>query len=176
MDDRLSSPHLADPDHDLHDRVVVSITDDAYCVLAREAIAAGEPIMAIRGTITRAQTRYSLQIDHDTHIVAGDEDAMNPKQMTATDPWRFTNHGCVPNAMVVGRYFVAIHDIAENEEVVFNYNTTELSMTEPFQCHCGSLDCLRTIAGFRHLTVDQREHLRPWLAPHIEKWLEDSGK
>lgn len=155
-----------------HDRAAVARINGEYCVLTREAIPVGQAIFAIRGKLTDTPTKYSVQVGLDTHIELND---MDFEDMIDTCPWRFTNHSCDPNATIVDRRMVAIRDIAEWEQVTFNYNTTELSMAEPFQCHCGSVHCLRTIAGFRHLDAAERERLRPWLAPYLEKWLENGG-
>ena len=141
--------------------------------MAREAITAGQAILAIRGKLTDTPTKYSVQVGLDTHLVADVEEF---EHMTDVSPWRFTNHSCEPNATIVDRRLVAVRDIAEQEQVTFNYNTTEFSMAEPFQCHCGSVHCPRIIAGFRHLAADERERLRPWLVPYLAKWLEEGGE
>jgi len=53
----------------------------------------------------------------------------------------------------------------------FNYNTTEWSMTSPFPCGCGAACCAGEIRGFRFLSDQQRESIRPLLSPYIaERW------
>jgi len=59
-----------------------------------------------------------------------------------------------------------------NHLIVPIETTTEYDMAEPFACHCGSPRCFGTIRGFKHLTEDERERLRPFLAPHLASLLD----
>lgn len=134
-------------------------------LVASRTIAAGETVLSIEGRLQRTPTRYSIQLDHDTHIEAdGDlpEDAMR-----ARHPWRFLDHSCSPNARIAGRILVAIAPITAGSHITFDYTTTEASMSTPFDCHCGAAACLGTVRGFLHLTPEQQRVRGPWLAPHL---------
>ena len=54
----------------------------------------------------------------------------------------YTNHACTPNVAVhidtwrPALHYVAIRDIEKEEEISFNYNTTEWEIMEPFTCTC----------------------------------------
>lgn len=68
----------------------------------------------------------------------------------------FLNHSCCPNCKVVvvdsKVYLVAVRDIKKDEELSFDYNTTEFDMVEQgcsFLCDCGSDGCLGEVKGLR---------------------------
>jgi len=84
-------------------------------------------------------------------------------------PEDFINHSCSPNTKldIVSRWFVAIKDIHKNDEITFNYLTTEWDMGEGFECLCGSKNCLKNIKGFKYLSREQRLSLKSFLSPFL---------
>ena len=89
-------------------------------------------------------------------------------------PEDFINHSCSPNAKidVVNRWFIAIKDISKNEEITFNYLTTEWDMKKygaDFKCLCGSQNCFKHIKGFKYLSRKQKLKLKPLLSPFLFK-------
>jgi hypothetical protein len=48
----------------------------------------------------------------------------------------------------------AIRDIEPGEELTFFYPSTEWDMSTPFQCLCGSSQCLKRITGARYLPLN----------------------
>lgn len=86
---------------------------------------------------------HSIQIDWDKHILMA-------------LPARFLNHSCDPNIVVGGineggSYdFVALRDIADGEQVRFDYETTEYEVGAFSECRCGAWNCRGTIRGFKH--------------------------
>ena len=85
----------------------------------------------------------------------------------------FFNHGCDPNVIVrLNRYydFLAIRDIRKGDEITFNYLTTEWDLVcegLDFDCKCGSENCYGRIRGFKYLSREQQEKLRPRLTPFL---------
>ena len=88
----------------------------------------------------------------------------------------FINYSCNPNAKLEIRLdqpssaYVAIRDIAKDEEIAFNYLATEYDMVQnggDFECACGSANCYHHIQGFKYLTQEQQEKLRPLLLPYL---------
>ena len=69
-------------------------------------------------------------------------------------------------------FVVAMQDIAADEEVRFNYLTTEYSMAECFTCWCGSPTCFGRIEGFSKLPRDKQLSLRPYLSPYLRSLLD----
>jgi hypothetical protein len=151
------------------DSVGVVEEKGACRLVAVRRIAAGTPLFRIEGETTHQPTRYTVQIDEGLHIDLGT--GHSEEQILDEYYWRFTNHSCEPNTVIRSREVIASRDIETWSDVTFDYNTTEYEIAEPFDCHCGSSRCLGRIKGFRHLTSDQREHLRPLLARHLSRLL-----
>ena len=81
--------------------------------------------------------------------------------------------------------FVLTEDVEENEDLHFNYNTTEWDMSAPFECQCPA--CLekekmanrnnddtsvgRMVRGFKYLPVDEKIELLKtgMVSPYIKK-------
>ncbi len=84
-------------------------------------------------------------------------------------PEAFINHSCSPNARidVVGFRYIAIRDIRKNEEITYNYLTTEYAMKDSFRCRCGSRNCRGTIRGFKYLSRAERFKLMLYLTPFL---------
>lgn len=94
-------------------------------------------------------------------------------------PEAFVNHGCNPNTRLDFRSsqktscYRAIKPIKKNEEITFNYNTTDWdSKKESFVCSCGSKDCYHVIRGLKYLNKKQRDKLRPFILPYLLKKLD----
>jgi uncharacterized protein len=62
----------------------------------------------------------------------------------STDPMRFTNHSCAPNARLCIRQgrveFYALRDIAPGEEITVNYGPTHHDGR--LRCRCGAPGCV----------------------------------
>ncbi len=154
--------------------VAISRAGREFRLVAARPIAEGEVLFTIEGQTTLRPSRFSLQIGEGLHIdldpVPGVEEIFDRYF------WRFLNHGCEPNARVVGLDVIAVRAIARWDDVTFHYNTTEFDMAEPFACRCGAASCLGEIQGFKHLSPAERARLRPWLARHLLKHLEPSAE
>ncbi|MGE3246456.1 MAG: SET domain-containing protein-lysine N-methyltransferase [Beijerinckiaceae bacterium] len=138
----------------------------AYGNIVRAAmpIQAGETIFYLSGDIVSVPTKYTIQLDAQRHVLNEDSD------------WDLMNHACEPNVRidVQSREMVAVRDIEPGEELNFNYNTTEWSMTSPFACGCGSPKCAGEIRGFRFLTDQQRRDIAPYISPYIaQRWSDE---
>lgn len=102
-------------------------------VFSLKAFKEGDTLFRMNGEFSRVPTRTSVQIGEQLHI----EDELAG----------FINHSCVPNARINKQIhsFVALKDIAVDEEIVFDYNMNEDALASPFVCEC----CNRKIAGKR---------------------------
>lgn len=123
----------------------------------------GDAVFYLSGEIVGAPTKYTIQLDAARHV------------LTLDDLWKSMNHACTPNVRIntATREMVAARDIAPEEELNFNYNTTEWSMTSSFVCGCGAANCAGEIRGFKYLTQAQRESIRPYVSPYIaRRWAE----
>jgi len=94
--------------------------------------------------IVDAPEKYTIQKTATDHILL--------KQVEATN----VNHSCNPNLYIVdndeGAFdFVALRDISAGEELSWDYETTEMQLSNPFKCLCQSENCRGWIRGFAYL-------------------------
>ncbi|KAL7752737.1 hypothetical protein RI367_001739 [Sorochytrium milnesiophthora] len=125
-------------------------------LVADRAFAAGSVVAEIT-TATPAPKRYtSVQFDEHTHI------ELNSDLV-------YMNHSCNPSIYIdtKNRRTVALRDLKEGDEMTFFYPSTEWDMTQPFECWCGSTNCVRLVKGAKHLTDTQASAQR--LNEHIVK-------
>lgn len=141
-----------------------------YQLVLTEHVCGGTRLFAVEGDLTDTPSRYSVQVDWGRHVDIptgyGTEETLDRFY------WRFTNHGCEPNAVMRGRQMFALTCIEPWQQITFNYNTTEYDMAEPFDCRCGSDRCDGTIQGFRWLAPQARRRMRPILADYLRATLD----
>ena len=138
-------------------------------ILANRKFRMGERVAPLKGTPVGAahSTPEAVQVT--------ETEFLDTEYLVIED---FINHSCSPNTMlnIARRRFVAIKDIQRNDEITFNYLTTEWDMKEwgaDFKCLCGSQCCLGHIKGFRYLTRRQQSDLKPLLSPFLLTKLSD---
>lgn len=122
----------------------------------------GTLIATYGGVRVERPSSHSLQLDKDTHVLAQEENIA-----------QYVNHACEPNAIFIPvpqllvAHLVAIEYVEAGEHVTFNYNTTEYSMQESFNCKCGAPTCDGNIRGYAHLPPQRQKDLRPLCVPHL---------
>ncbi len=117
---------------------------DGFGVFADEPVPARRKIGEIRGeSISLAEGRRRAAGLQRIMIV----EISNRKAIDAsrsTDPMRFTNHSCAPNARLViraGRVeFYSLREIPVGEEVTVNYGETHHEGR--LECRCGVPGCI----------------------------------
>jgi len=145
--------------------VGVLVTHDWRRLIALSPIAAGTRILTLEGRVYARPTRHSVQVGPDLHIDAANR--RNGSDTLRRYPYRFMDHACDPTAIIRGRHVIARRDIAAGEAVTFNYNTTELELSEPFRCRCESAMCVGLVRGAKHLTASQRALIANWMADYL---------
>ena len=117
---------------------------DGFGAFAAEAIPPHRKIGEIRGeSISVAEARRRAAGKARIMIVEiSEKKAIDASQ--SSDPMRFTNHCCAPNARLQirdGRVeFYAIAPIAAGEEITVNYGETHHEGT--LACRCGAANCV----------------------------------
>lgn len=135
----------------------------------------GEDIVVFANTL--------VDRDHATSeaVQVTDDEYLDTEQLV---PEAFINHSCDPNAKLEFRpgqptsAYAAIKDIAKDKEITFNYLSTEYDMVKnggDFECVCGEPNCYRHIQGFKYLTREQQEKLKPLLLPYLADKLKNSN-
>ena len=68
---------------------------------------------------------------------------------------RFINHSCDPTAYVdaKAKKIVAVKPIKRGDEITFNYLISERQIVAPFDCNCGTSNCVRRVKKI--LAVEQ---------------------
>ena len=150
---------------DVMSSVAVVRADGEYRLVANRTVAEGELLFNIVGELSATPNRYTVQIDRDTHVDVPEE--YDIEAILDQFYWRFMNHSCDPTVFIRGRSVITLKPVIFGQDITFNYNTTEFDMAEPFTCRCGSDRCIGQVQGFRHLSDEDRQRLRPWLAGHL---------
>jgi len=67
---------------------------------------------------------------------------------------QYINHSCSPNIFFDTTAFkvICIEPIKAGDELLYFYPSTEWDMAQPFQCVCGSVNCLGYIKGAYYLS------------------------
>lgn len=140
--------------------VVKSAGGRGWGVYAERDFALGEVVMQARALETSSvQTTHTIQADWESHV-----------HMDL--PARFSNHMCdIPNLGLRpnehGAYdFVALKPIRANDEIVWDYESTEYEFG--FECSCRAPNCRGDLKGFRHhgdavLGSYGKEYVAPYL-------------
>ncbi len=69
---------------------------------------------------------------------------------------QYTNHSCRPTVFfdTTNMVLLALRDIEIMEELTFFYPSTELNMSDSFDCFCGESECLTHIKGAAFMSID----------------------
>lgn len=136
--------------------IQVKKVDNYQLTVATKAVKKDSIVCDVTGNTMDSPDRYSIQTNRDQH--------------TAAPAIKYINHSCDPNLYFdsASCTFKARFDIEQDEEITFNYNTTELSMACPFTCHCGADHCFQEIKGYEHLSIEQKAAVSPLLADHLK--------
>ena len=136
---------LADrPSYQKYDVKVARSRIDGFGVFAAEPIPPRVKIGEIRGeSITIAEARRRAAQQQRIMIVeVSTKRAIDASR--SSDPMRFTNHSCQPNARLSireGRIeFYALRAIAPGEEITVNYGETHHEGR--LACRCGAPNCI----------------------------------
>ena len=99
------------------------------CVIAAEAIRAGDILGYCEGEQTDRDTVHSIHLDG--------------KRIDPVEPFRFISHACDPNAVFRDRtrWLHAVKDIPAGAEITIDYLYTEPVISAPFPCRCGAANC-----------------------------------
>ena len=75
---------------------------------------------------------------------------------------QYINHSCSPNVFFDLTSFkvICLRTINKGDELFYFYPSTEWEMAEPFQCLCGSPNCLGRIAGASRLSKEIIQNYR----------------
>ena len=114
---------------------------------------AGEEILRFEGRTIPGSVVAQMGDDECYMIQIGSDLYLEPQA-----PGRFTNHSCAPNAVIQDDIrLVALHDIACDEQICFDYSTTMSENKWTMQCRCGSANCRGEIRDFHELPLELQQ-------------------
>lgn len=143
-------------------------------LFARRAFARGELVFAMTGKRRRYQIRTAEESTRfENWLGIGLDLYLIPDK-----PYIFANHSCVPNLGVRGQAdFVALRDIAPDEELTFDYAITTDELTWRMPCRCGQPTCRREISGIQSLPPEIVARYLPFISTYFQAvYREASGK
>jgi len=98
-------------------------------------------VLVLSGPVLQEPTRTSIQIGNEGHV----EDVKGA----------MVNHSCDPTCKVIKLHgswvLITVKPVDVGDQITFNYNDSETSMSSPFVCHC----CNRKIVGNRVSSLQQ---------------------
>lgn len=78
------------------------------------------------------------------------------------------NHSCDPNLGTKGTVtFVALRDIKKDEELTFDYSTSEDGLWT-IKCKCGSKNCRKIIRGIKYLPLEVYKKYLPYIPRYFQ--------
>lgn len=144
---------------------IVYVWGKGSSLFANRKFKKGDKIICLKGKLVSAanSTPEAVQMSDNKFI--------DTKYLVPED---FINHSCSPNTKLdtEKRWFIAIKNISKNNEITFNYLTTEWDMKKwgtDFKCICGSKNCFGHIKGFKYLSRTEKLKLKLLSSPMLLK-------
>jgi len=146
-------------------------------LFAKQAIAAGE-VVAIKGGYILTGTEWAVlerQLG-PAEIQISEEHFIAPTSQEQRDGCMvYSNHSCDPNIAIQGQIvFVAMRDIAPDEELTHDWATTD-DLDYAMECNCGSPGCRGTITGRDWMKTELQQKYRGWFSWFIQRKIDASG-
>lgn len=127
----------------------------------------GDFLFRTTGQVQETQTEHSIQIGWARHV--------NPNP-----PARYLNHSCEPSAGVKTNSqgypdFVALRDIAKDEEITYDYAMTEFKhyprsspeLEFDLTCHCGATRCRGKFGYFSELQASLKQAYQGFISAYL---------
>ena len=135
-------------------RVRVGKSELGTAVFADTPIAAGAIILTFAGPIITFAEAVAMGVDEANALQID-----NVHYMDLEPPGLYVNHSCAPNSGIMRRtQLMALRDIAEGEEIRYDYSTTMHEDHWTMDCKCGSQRCRGVVMDFRGLPPDVQRH------------------
>jgi len=143
-------------------------------LFAKQAIVSGE-VVAVKGgyILTKEQWADLEEKLGPAEIQISEELFIAPTEGEHRDGCMlFTNHSCDPNIAIEGQIiFIAMRDIAPNEELTHDWATTD-DLDYAMECACGGPNCRRTITGQDWMKPELQEKYRGRFSWFIQRKIE----
>jgi uncharacterized protein len=85
------------------------------------------------------------------------------------NPGWYINHSCNPNSGIKNSVeIVAMKNISKNEEVTFDYSTSESENGWYLICGCANKNCRRIIRSYRFLSTELKLKYRDFISEYLK--------
>ena len=136
---------------------------------AVEPIAAGDTVAAFGGWVVTGATLESLSADRQSRSIQIDADLYLVSNETP-EAGDMLNHSCEPNCGLLGQtLIVAMRDIADGEELCFDYAMCDASDYDEFRCQCGHPTCREVVTGFDWRDDALQKKYAGWFSPYLAR-------
>lgn len=140
-------------------------------LFAKQAIAAAE-IVAVKGGYVLTLSEWA-RLERElgaAEIQVADGLFIAPVAAEQRDGGMlYTNHSCDPNIAIQGQIvFVAMRDIAPDEELTHDWATTD-DLDYEMRCNCRSRHCRGRVTGRDWMNKVLQEKYRGWFSWHIQR-------
>jgi len=142
---------------------------DGYGLFASEPIQQGEVLIVWGGVIVGEEQLATFPDAYRQHSVQVEE-GLYQVSLCCDEPADYMNHSCDPNAGPVGQIVIAaMRDIAQGEEVCFDYAMTDGSPYDEFECHCGAPNCRGRVTGDDWRRPELWERYKGYFSPYLQR-------
>jgi SET domain-containing protein len=84
------------------------------------------------------------------------------------DDWKFVNHSCNPSAWFTRNFQLQARiDLNENDEITYDYSTTEVINKMEMACLCGAHNCRGVITNLDHLRPEWQKFFGTTLPDYV---------
>lgn len=145
-------------------------------VYAREQVREGELVAVWGGRIVTQAQAEALHPDIRRYVVQVEE-----KQFLAPvepiDAAELINHCCQPNCGLSGQIaLVALRSIRPDEEITFDYGTTDSSEFLSFSVSCGKEQCRKRLRPDDWQRSDVQDFNRGHFSPYLQRRIDEYAK
>jgi uncharacterized protein len=147
---------------------VRSTDNKGYGLFAHEPIQKGELLLVMGGDIVNPEQldkldhTFSIQVEENLYIAP----------IGLQKAYRI-NHSCDPAAGPIGQVtFVALRDIAVDEEICYDYAMTDGTPYDEFECHCGTEHCRCKVTGDDWKRPELWERYNGHFSPYLQRRIE----
>jgi hypothetical protein len=145
-----------------------------FGLFAIQPIQAGE-VLCVWGGEVVSEEELDQQSYEKVHHGIQIEEKIYLLPLVVGDPADYVNHSCDPNAGLNGQItLVAMRDIADGDEICFDYAMSDSTPYDEFECHCGSPKCRRFISGNDWKNPELQRKYKGYFMPYIQRRIDQS--
>lgn len=129
-------------------------------VFAGENIRKGEFVAVFKGKLIHKEYKTKS----DLHVGKTWNSVGRNWWIVPDAPFKFMNHSCSPNlGFKTAQRMYALRDIAKDEELTFDYSTTEYVDFWAIPCSCQSPSCRKVVRAVQYLPPEIYKRYLPYI-------------